>query len=203
MLHPDDVTSPWIRIRRWLQSNAAASAQALNPPATDTDIQHLNDSLGFRIPQVLETWLRLNNGSSAKDSRIPIPGGFQLVPHLDSKIFPGGEVFLDCQSIIDRHQQFLRIADGIEDDDWWKPSWIPVLAETDAHYGLLLDVGHADESAPVPVLAYRETDYATHYASSLGHVLNAVANALEDRREGGVLTHGRHASVKDGRVIWD
>ncbi|MGN9821805.1 SMI1/KNR4 family protein [Streptomyces sp. SD11] len=186
-----------------MESNAAASAQALNPPAADADIQHLNDSLGFRLPQVLETWLRLNNGSSTKDSRIRIPGGFQLGPHLDSKIFPGGEVFLDCQSIIDRHQQFLRIADDNGDGDWWKPSWIPVLAETDAHYGLLLDVGQADESVPVPVLAYRETDYAKHYASSLGHVLNAVANALEDRREGGVLTRGRHARVKDGRVIWD
>ncbi|MFE0178883.1 SMI1/KNR4 family protein [Streptomyces sp. NPDC059002] len=200
MADTDDVASPWSRIVRWLESHAPASAQALNPPATAADIQQLNDSLGFRIPQALEVWLRLNNGSTAKDSRTPIPGGFRLVPHPDSGIFPGGEVFLDCQSIIDHHRQFLRIADDIGDEDYWKSSWIPILAEADGHYGLLLDAGQADGSGPVS--AYRETDYAKRHASSLGQLLDAVADALEHRQGGSVLTHGRQADVQDGRVVW-
>jgi cell wall assembly regulator SMI1 len=196
----DDVTSSWTRIVRWLETNAPASAQALNPPATDADIRHLNDILGFRIPQALESWLRLNNGSTAKDSKAPIPGGFQLIPHIDSSIFPGGEVFLDCQRIFDQHQDCLRIADDIGDEDWWKPSWIPVLAKADAHYGLLLKAGQQDGAASL--LAYRETDYAKHFTSSLGELLTAVADALEHVQENTPLTRGYRASVHDGRLLW-
>lgn len=103
MPHADGVRSSWTRIVRWLEEHAPASAQALNPPATDADIQRLSDHLRFRLPQALETWLRQNNGSTAKDSTTAVPGGFRLVPHVDSRIFPGGEVFLDCQSIINHH----------------------------------------------------------------------------------------------------
>ncbi|MFM9582458.1 SMI1/KNR4 family protein [Streptomyces caniscabiei] len=200
MSYADDVTSSWTRVVRWLENHAPASAQALNPPATDADIQHLNDSLGFRIPEPLETWLRLNNGSTAKDSKIPIPGGFQLIPHLDSKLFPGGEVFLDCQSTINQYQDCLRIAHDIGDEDWWKPSWVPVLAEADAHYGMILDAGQTDGS--IPVLAYRETEYAKAYASSLGELLTGVADMLEDHQGNSALTRGYQASVQNGRVVW-
>ncbi|MFJ2767619.1 SMI1/KNR4 family protein [Streptomyces sp. NPDC087300] len=152
-----------------MEVNAPLSAQALSQPATDEDIATLGRALRCEIPDVLEAWLRLNNGSTAKDSRRPEAGGFKLIPHLGSKIFPGGEVFLDCQGIIDRYQNHLRIADDIGDEDWWKPSWIPALAETDAHYGLLLDAGHP--GGTVPVLRFRETDNAKAYASSLGELL--------------------------------
>ncbi|WP_155056125.1 SMI1/KNR4 family protein [Streptomyces blattellae] len=201
MSHADGVRYEWARIVRWLVENAPASAQALNPPATDADLQRLSDHLGFGLPEVLETWLRQNNGSTAKDSRTAVPGGFRLVPHADSRIFPGGEVFLDCQSIIDRHGNHLRIADHIGDEDWWQPSWIPVLAEVDAHYGLVLDAGQRDGS--VPVLAYRETDYPKRYAASLEELLAGVADMLEHGRGDGVLTRGRYPFVQDGRVVWD
>ncbi|MEU6611691.1 SMI1/KNR4 family protein [Streptomyces shenzhenensis] len=201
MPHADGVRSSWTRIVRWLEEHAPASAQALNPPATDAEIQRLSDHLGFRLPQALETWLRQNNGSTAKDSTTAVPGGFRLVPHVDSRIFPGGEVFLDCQSIIGHHGNDLRIADDIGDEEWWMPSWIPVLAETDAHYGLILDAGQQDGS--VPVLAYRETDYPKRYASSLEELLGGVADMLEHGRGDGVLTRGRRPSVQGGRVVWD
>ncbi|MFQ6200349.1 SMI1/KNR4 family protein, partial [Streptomyces sp. NPDC000405] len=183
MSHADGVRSSWTRIVRWLEEHAPASAQALNPPATDADIQRLSDHLGFRLPQALETWLRQNNGSTAKDSTTAVPGGLRLVPHVDSRIFPGGEVFLDCQSIIDHHGNDLRIADDIGDEEWWMPSWIPVLAETDAHYGLILDAGQQDES--VPVLAYRETDYPTRRTSSGSRFRASEPQRVRTRRDGG------------------
>ncbi|MEU9735180.1 SMI1/KNR4 family protein [Streptomyces sp. NPDC048002] len=201
MSHADAVRLSWARIVRWLEENTPASAQALNPPATESDIRELRGSLGCPLPEVLETWLRLNNGSTAKDSRISTPGGFRVTPHLDSKIFPGGEVFLDCRRIVDRYQNNLRVAEEIGDEDWWEPSWIPVLAEADAHYGLILDAGQRDGS--VPVLAYRETDYPKRYASSLEELLSGVADMLEHDCGDGVLTRGRRASVREGRVVWD
>ncbi|MFD7942051.1 hypothetical protein ACFV5K_03325, partial [Streptomyces sp. NPDC059744] len=149
MSSADDVTSSWTRIVSWLGNNAPASAQALNPPATDADMRHLNDTLGFRIPQALESWLRLNNGSTAKDSRTPIPGGFQLVPHSDSSIFPGGEVFLDCRRIIDQHQTCLRIADDNGGAVGGDPARIPLPGEAVAHYGMWRVAGQGAGTAPV------------------------------------------------------
>ncbi|MEV4426427.1 SMI1/KNR4 family protein [Streptomyces sp. R-07] len=205
MSDADDVLSAWSRITRWLEKHAPAGARALRPPATDADIALLQDALGCPVPGELEAWLRRNNGSTALDTRTAVPGGDRFVPHRDSGLFPGGEVFLDCASIAERYRRHLAIAADIGDEDWWLPTWIPVLAEVDAHYGLLLDAGAATAEAAVsaPVLVYRETDYARAYAPSLGAVLTAVADMLERGGGDSALTHGRRPSVQDGHLVWD
>ncbi|MFJ3880808.1 SMI1/KNR4 family protein [Streptomyces sp. NPDC090077] len=200
MPNSDEVTLSWTRIVHWLEDHAPASAEALNPPAADADILRLNDSLGFPVPEPLEAWLRLNNGSTARDSKTPISGGYQLNQHRDSLIFPGGAAFLDCRRIIENHQQFLAIAHDIDDEDWWKPTWIPVVAYFDGHNGLALESETHD--ATLPVLSYSESDYAKTYASSLGEVLTAMANTLEHNTPGNALTRGYQASIQDGRVFW-
>ncbi|MFC9594862.1 SMI1/KNR4 family protein [Streptomyces sp. NPDC056944] len=202
MSDADAVLPAWSRIVHWLREHAPAGARALNPPATDADLRLLADALGYPVPGELEAWLRVNNGSTALDTRTPIPGGHRLDPHPDSRLFPGGEVFLDCASIAERHGRNLRIAADIGDEDWWLPTWIPVLAEADAHYGLLLDTGGSREGA-APVLVYRETDYARRYAPSLGSVLTAVADVLEHGGGDSALTHGRYPSVREGHLVWD
>ncbi|WP_326665753.1 hypothetical protein [Streptomyces canus] len=81
------------------------------------------ESLGFGIPDVLEVWLRMNNGSTAKDSEKPIPGGGTArLPHRDSIIFPDGMRFLGCKEIAGRHAEYLHIARDIGDGDYWKTS---------------------------------------------------------------------------------
>ncbi|CAM5504930.1 hypothetical protein GCM10010222_64900 [Streptomyces tanashiensis] len=197
-----DVVSAWTRIVHRLEEHVPAAARTLNPPATDAELGRLANALGRPLPGELEAWLRLNNGSTALDTRTPIPGGDRLDPHPDSRLLPGGEVFLDCASIAERHAQHLRIATDIGDEDWWPPAWIPVLAEADAHYGLLLDTGGRREGA-APVLFYSETDYAKVYAPSLGAVLTAVADMLEHGGGDSALTHGRYPSVQDGHLVWD
>ncbi|MFI5753268.1 hypothetical protein [Streptomyces sp. NPDC051644] len=54
MLHIHDVAAAWARIIRWLETNAPASFETLNPPATDADIQALADTLDHRVPDGLE-----------------------------------------------------------------------------------------------------------------------------------------------------
>ncbi|MFE7388880.1 hypothetical protein [Streptomyces sp. NPDC057582] len=65
MLHLCDVAAAWTRIVRRLETNAPAGFEALNPPATDADIQALADALGHRVPGGPEALLRLNSGSTA------------------------------------------------------------------------------------------------------------------------------------------
>ncbi|WP_406058897.1 SMI1/KNR4 family protein [Streptomyces sp. NBC_01077] len=185
MVRTDGVVSSWGRIVCWLENNAPVTARALNQPAGDAEIRTLNNALGFPVPAELESWLRRNNGSA------------------DAGLFPGAEVFLDCARIADRYRNHRRIAEDIGDADWWLPSWIPVLAVADAHYGLLLDAGRSESGAPAPVLAFRETDHAGVHAPSLGHVLTAVADVLEQGGGAGALTRGRNPFVRDGRLDWN
>jgi cell wall assembly regulator SMI1 len=164
-----------------LEINAPVSALALGPPASDTAVRILEDSLGFPVPEELEAWLRLNDGSTVRDA--------------ESRIFPAVELFLDCHGIADRYRTCLRVAEEVGDEDWWRPSWIPVTA-ADGHYGLLMD------ATTGAVLAYTETDDPVRHAPSPGTWLTAVADALE----GGVadrLTRGFRPVVRDNRLVWE
>ncbi|MEU2243837.1 SMI1/KNR4 family protein [Streptomyces sp. NPDC018338] len=175
------IAPAWTRIVRWLENNAPTTALALGPPATGDAVRLLEESLGFPVPEELNAWLRLNDGSTVLDT--------------ESCIFPTAEVFLDCRAIADRYRNSLRVAKEIGDEDWWRPSWIPVTA-ADGHYGLLLD------ATTGAVLAYTETDDPRRYAPSPGLWLTAVADSLEsgvaDR-----LTRGFRPVVRDGRLVWE
>ncbi|MFD7947784.1 hypothetical protein ACFV5K_33515, partial [Streptomyces sp. NPDC059744] len=109
-------------------------------------------------------------------------------------------VFLFARLNIPPHQTPPPSAVHTGEPDWWKPSWIPVLAEADAHYGMILEAGQGDGTAPL--LTYRETDYAKDFASSLGELLTAVADVLEHGQENTALTRGYRASVHDARLVW-
>lgn len=197
----DEVASAWERIVGWLRRNAPASAEALRPGASDEEIARLNEELGFDVPDVLEVWLRLNNGSTAKDSEKPIPGGgTALLPHPDSVIFPGGMRFLGCKEIADWHAEYLHIARDIGDDDYWKSQWIPVMEQSDAPYGIILDAQNPPGSPPL--LRFSEGDYPTSFLPSLGDFLRPLSDLLETgQAPGSAVTHERF-TVAEGRLRW-
>ncbi|MFB7513060.1 SMI1/KNR4 family protein [Streptomyces sp. NPDC056144] len=173
------IVPAWTRIVHWLKSNAPATALALGPPATDTAVRRLEEALGFPVPEELEAWLRLNDGTSAA------PG---------TTLFPVAEVFLGCDAIAARFLTNLRVAGEIDDADWWRPHWIP-LTMSDGHYGLLLD------AATGAVLGYTESDYPHPHAASPDAWLTAVADTLESG-VAGLPTRG-FAPVVHGRwLVW-
>ncbi|MGW6882630.1 SMI1/KNR4 family protein [Streptomyces goshikiensis] len=196
----EQVVSSWTRIARWLQSNAPISAGALGPPATNAEIQHLSHALGFSVPAQLEAWLRLNNGSTAKDSRTPIPGGNALKIDRDAIIFPESGIFLDSKRIADSCQNFLQIAADIADEDWWKPTWIPITGHFDGHAGLILDIG--PDGSECQILRYSESNFAKPLSVSLGGVLTGMADVLEMGSSSNSTVQGYRPTVEDGRLLW-
>ncbi|MGQ4434408.1 SMI1/KNR4 family protein [Streptomyces sp. SAS_260] len=183
-----------------MEVNAPLSAGALNPPAGDEDIAQLRTALEGDIPDVLEAWLRMNNGSTAKDRREPIPGGVRVIRHLDSAIFPSGKAFLSSQEMVAHRADYLRIAADIDDEDYWKPSWVPVIEMPDAPYGFLLDMKSEGESSPI--LSFAEGSYPRPYAPSLAHVLHALANAISHGAGSAFSLSGAAVTSADGRIKW-
>ncbi|MEV0532759.1 SMI1/KNR4 family protein [Kitasatospora sp. NPDC050463] len=196
----DDLTSTWTGIVRWLDANAPGGFEALNPSATDADLRALADALGRRVPESLETLLRLNNGSTAKDTVQILQGHPGPVPDPHSRLVPGGKVLLDCRKIAQQHARYVGIAQENADPDWWMPGWIPFAEETEGHEGFLLDTG----SPACPVLRYTETDHPRLYASSLAQFVAYLSSALvTGDNPRGTPFAGCHAHVVDGGLAWE
>lgn len=197
----DELVSAWDRVAGWLRGNAPASAEALRPGASDGEIARLGERLGFGVPEVLAAWLRRNDGSTAKDSTRPIPGGGTArLPHRDSVLLPGGLRFLGCEEIARQHAEYLHIARDIGDEEYWRPSWIPVMAKSDGPYGVILDARNAP--GPSPLLRFDEGDYPSFFLPSLEDFLRPLAELLENgSAPGSVLEHERF-TVTDGRLLW-
>jgi cell wall assembly regulator SMI1 len=201
MSEANEVVSAWQRIVGWLQEHAPASAEALRPGASDEEIATLNERLGFEIPDILEAWLRMNNGSTAKDSRKAIPGGgIALLPHPDSMIFPGSMRFLGCKEIADEHADYLHIARDIGDDEYWKSPWIPIMEKSDGPYGIILN--SETFSDPLPLLRFREGDYPSPFLSSLSEFLRPLADLLNTGEAPDSAMEYERFVVTDGRICW-
>jgi hypothetical protein len=102
--------------------------------------------------------------------------------------------------MIARRADYLRIAADIGDEDYWKPSWIPVIEMLDTPYGFLLDVKR--EGNGFPVLSFSEGSYPLPYAPSLVHVLNAVANVIDHGIGSAFSLSGAVVTAVDGRIAW-
>lgn len=108
------------QFREWLKDNYEDGFHDLNPPATDGDIDKLENLLGFSIPKELSECLRVHNGQGNKAG----------------DLFEGGE-FLSSDRIAYEWQIWKRLLDGgdFEDyksepdkgikNDWWNQKWVP------------------------------------------------------------------------------
>jgi cell wall assembly regulator SMI1 len=201
MSQVDEVVSAWERIVRWLRKHAPASAEALRPGATDEDISRLNEGLGFEIPDVLEAWLRLNNGSTAKDTTEPLPGGGRRIyPHIDSLVLPGNYAFRSCEEIWNQYRFYLGNAEELGDEECWKPSWIPVAEAFDSPDGLI--VVAEDSAGAAPLLQFAEYYHPSPYLPSLSGYLASVADLLEHGEAPGTAMERQRFDVVDGRLDW-
>ncbi|MEE4546884.1 SMI1/KNR4 family protein [Streptomyces sp. V4-01] len=195
MSDTEDVRVAWGRTVHWLAVHAPASARALRGPATDEDLAGLRAALGFDVPDVLETLLRMNNGSTAKDTTRTLPSGrTAAAPHLDSAVLPPGRVLLGCAEMAEKRAKWQSF--GETPEDYWRACWIPVVHDFDgAYYGYVLDASGG--AAGFPVLEFFEAGDPEQCAPSLGALLGSFADALELGRWG-----DWRAAVADGVLRW-
>ncbi|MGF1836888.1 SMI1/KNR4 family protein [Photobacterium sanguinicancri] len=108
------------KFKKWLKDNYEDGFKDLNPPATDSDIHKLEQTLGFAIPVDLTACLKIHNGQANN------AGG----------LFAGSE-FLSTERIADEWIVWKDLLDsgdfaGFSSDpdkgiqsDWWNQKWIP------------------------------------------------------------------------------
>lgn len=110
----------WTRFEGWLSEHWPDGLASLNPPATDEQIQRLQEALGRTLPDDYVACLKIHNGQATNG------GG----------MFDGSE-FLSTDEILAQWTVWKELLDGGDfadiksdpasgiRDDWWNAGWIP------------------------------------------------------------------------------
>lgn len=110
----------WEILETWLKANNPALLADLNPPASDANIQSLEQQLGVKLPADFVECLKVHDGQRGAASWL-----FQ-----DSE-------FLSSQRILDEWAIWKDLLDGGDFDGakaepgagiqpvWWSPKWLP------------------------------------------------------------------------------
>jgi len=110
----------WEKLETWLKTHNPALLADLNPPASDTDIQELEQKLGVTLPTDFVECLKVHDGQKGRADWL----------------FSGSE-FLSSQRILDEWSIWKDLLNGGDFDGteaepgagiqpvWWSPKWIP------------------------------------------------------------------------------
>ena len=108
------------KFKEWLKLNYPEGFDDLNPPITKEEVEELQSTLGFSIPNELLELLKIHNGQKGN-------AGW---------LFDGQE-FLSSSRIIDEWKVWKGLLDGGNfdgfcsepekgiKDDWWNDKWVP------------------------------------------------------------------------------
>ncbi|WP_424567894.1 SMI1/KNR4 family protein [Streptomyces sp. CH-036] len=140
-----EIHRTWTRMVQWLHDRAPVNAAALGPAATAEDVGAAEQAIGVPFPAALRTWLMLNNGVRAPDSRP------DRAPVHDGCFLPGGQHPLSTASIPHVHRRLTALPPGGNPRrSSWNPRWIPFAADDYSYspfihngdsYGSFIDTG--------------------------------------------------------------
>ncbi|MEV5158696.1 SMI1/KNR4 family protein [Streptomyces sp. NPDC053728] len=196
----------WARFTQWLSECAPIHADALNPPATEEQIEQAESRMGVRLPLELRQVLMINNGTTARKRTLSGRSSYDVRGGGDYSPFPSHNVFNDVELTCSLYTGNRTASISMEEPgsryEYWKNGWIPAFTAKEGHSGLFLDCSVGAD--PAQVYAYGDDSFPDLAFPSLGEYLGAVADALEGIRPFTVM--GREAphppSVRDGLLAW-
>jgi cell wall assembly regulator SMI1 len=142
----------WIRLESWLKTHKPALLADLNPPASDADIQELEQKLGVTLPTDFVDCLKVHDGQKGKADWL----------------FSGSE-FLSSRRILDEWVVWKGLLDGGDFDGvgakpgagiqpvWWSSKWIP-FTYNGAGDHLCLDLDPASGGQPGQIISLWHDD---------------------------------------------
>ena len=181
----------WRRFTGWLEREAPASHDCLNPPALPADIEAAEAANGARFPEDLRQLLSLSNGSSKF-----VDGEFRLA----SGFFPGGHRLLSALEVVEQRRMLDDILNGLDENMvgwWWHPQWIPFAAHIAAD-ALVIDLRDGPQQGAVGEFMH-EGNTTFDWGPSLAAVIADVAGCVE----AGLPFKYFHPRVIEERLDWE
>lgn len=124
----------WERLEAWLKANDPALLADLNPPASDADIQELEQKIGAKLPADFIECLKVHNGQGGK--AVWLFDGNEFLS--TRNILMSWSVWTDLLEDGDFDSRVSSPDDGIQ-SEWWTKGWIPFATNGGGDY-LCLDL---------------------------------------------------------------
>lgn len=155
-----EIPGLWRRLKAWLRDNEPELDFALNPPATDAQLDEVEAVIGARLPGEVRDFYKVHNGQ-----------------HPDAVGILYGSNFMSLEHALDEWRAWKKLLDagtfhGLESDhapgikrDWWNPLWLPFVNDFNGNpdlldldpapggtYGQIISMDHetSDRGTPVP-----------------------------------------------------
>ncbi|MBU9575927.1 SMI1/KNR4 family protein [Burkholderia multivorans] len=125
----------WQRLEAWLKTHNPALLADLNPPASDADIQELEQKLGVKLPADFVECLKVHDGQ--RGGAEPLFDGFEFFSC--SKIHQQWKIWTDLLKS-GAFRSFKSDPDDGICPDWWCSAWIPFAGNFEGDC-LCLDLG--------------------------------------------------------------
>ncbi|MGW2873603.1 SMI1/KNR4 family protein [Kitasatospora sp. NPDC001225] len=179
----------WRWIDSWLATHTPSGLVLLNPPATPSELQDAEQTLGIPLPGDLADSLRCHNGLSTWATVLP-----EQSP-------------LSVSGIVDRWQTCMDIAtenDGLttrpwDDEPWWHPFWVP-WAESSDGGSQVIDQRPGPDEGRLGWAGHGGGGDFTDSWPGLAGLLHAVARAFHS----GGDVRGLHPYLTaQGELWWD
>ena len=142
----------WQKLETWLASNQPGSLLDLNPPASDSDIQALEETIGISLPADFIATLKIHNGQKGQARGIFSGLEFLSTQRIQSEwmvwknLLESGD-FSDAEALP---------APGVQ-KAWWTPAWIP-FTNNGAGDHLCIDMNPASQGLKGQIIAIWHDD---------------------------------------------
>jgi cell wall assembly regulator SMI1 len=119
----------WERIETWLSTHAPEPLATLNVGATQQQLEHLEQTLGYVLPDDLRASVKIHNGQ--RHSANGLINGWELLSverMLEQWTFL--KEFYDADEFVDNSVT----VKGNVANEWWSPMWLPVTDNGNGDY---------------------------------------------------------------------
>jgi molybdopterin molybdotransferase len=173
------VASSWKLIEAVLKEHAHSAYKALRPPASQKEINRLQDVLDTKLPTDFLSSLQIHDGMHAA-------GDFNFIDY--RRLLPIAEIASDRKSLWDLQRecefggdQFTRTR-KIRNDSHWRAGWVPIMDFNGDKVVLDLDPGPAGKRGQIISWDNYGNQPMRVLGESFGTWLDMVAEELAQRR---------------------
>lgn len=169
----EDIRQCFESIVNFCQFNYPKIAYSLRPPASDAELDELEELVGVELPGQFRQLYKLANGQT-EDCAL-FPDGYELMP-----ISTIQSTWKMLKNMYDSHYEMSleRDEDGPVRSIWWHPRWIPfafqvsgdhycldMYPSSEGHVGQVIEFIHDDE--PRPILGRSVGDFLRQFEQGI------------------------------------
>jgi cell wall assembly regulator SMI1 len=183
------ITQNFKKLKKWFQNNYVEALDALNPPATEKQLQELKHVLGFDIPDELKELLRCHNGQKKRTEWFFEFQEFSPIERIISEYTSLKEM----NNAGDFKKLTIETSKEIQSNTWWHNNWIPFTYDGAGNF-------YCIDTSPTPTGKYGQIITFYHDSNDRDVLANSLTewfnNLVNDYLNGKYFFDGKNGLLK-------